>query len=209
MKFEHEPLHSQCHGPVAAVIPLFLGSAATAATATAAATAATAGLFGVGGAFALGATLSTLGTAFAAFSVITGAGAQAGAADFNAAQAERDRALTIQQTETLKQQNEAALTQADRERRLRLGANIAKGGARGLGQPLDILRDNAAQEELNILTIKQQGALQQRAGVIQAQGFGTQAELERAKAETARTQGRLGVGATVLSGIPKIKTALG
>lgn len=141
------------HGPLLLGAPAVLGAGASAAGLTAGA--ATAGLFGAGGAFSLGATLSTVGTAFSALSSISSAGAKSSAAEFNAAQARRDAEQTRLQTE-------ADVERADRERRLRLGANIAKGAARGIGQPLDILRDNAAQEELNILTIKNRGGLTHR-----------------------------------------------
>jgi len=196
--------------------PLLLGVAAVGATGTAAATAATAGLFGIGGSFALGTaltTVATIGSVVAGVAGISqGARAKEEAAEFNEAQAQRDAKLTRQQTETTKQQSEVDLAQADRDRRLRLGANIASGGARGVGQPLDILRDNAGQEELDILTLESQGLLQAREGEIRARGFETEADLEAGRAATARTQGRLGVGAELLSGSARLtrqRTVLG
>lgn len=61
-------------------------------------------------------------------------------------------------------QTQAALDKADRERRIRLGRNIASGGASGTGLESfgDILQSSAAQEELNLLTIKSEGLLKQR-----------------------------------------------
>ena len=61
-------------------------------------------------------------------------------------------------------QTASALEKADRERRVRLGKNVASAGASGsgFGSFGDILQSSNAQEELNLLTIKSDGLLRQR-----------------------------------------------
>ena len=83
--------------------------------------------------------------------------AQAQANEFNANVARENAKIVEGQTA-------AALSKADRERRMRLGANIAAGGASGTGVSSagDILQSNSAQEELNLLTIKSEGLLKER-----------------------------------------------
>lgn len=81
--------------------------------------------------------------------------AQADADAFNASVARENAQIVEQQTT-------AELEKADRERRIRIGKNIASGGASGVGQPLDLLMSSAAEEELNLLTIQSEGLLKQR-----------------------------------------------
>lgn len=194
MKFNREPFAQECWGPLVVPVAVALGASATTAAA-------------IGTAVTVAATVAS--TAFAVASARAAGQAQVGAATFNAQVAEQNEVLARQQTETLKQQNELQLSQADRDRRLRLSANVAAGGASGLGQPLDILRDNAGQEELQILQIQHQGTLEQRAGEISAAGFGTQAELELSKARVAAGKASIGVGTTLLTGASKLTTVLG
>jgi len=132
-------------------------------------------------------TALTIGsTIFSVISSVSETSAANDAAEFNAQVAKRNADIA-------KQQSERDAEQADRDRRLRLGANLAAGGANNLGQPLDILRDNAAQEELNILNLEQQGILNENA-------FLTDAALERSKKKSVFT----GVGTSILAGGSKI-----
>lgn len=122
--------------------------------------------------------------------------AQAAADRFNAD-------IAAQNAEIVEGQTRAELEKADRERRLRLGANIASSGGSGVGMDsaLDILQDNAAQEELNLLTIESEGLLRQRE-------FTTQEELLRASASNTanqvplvRSAGRSSRASSVISGV--------
>lgn len=69
-----------------------------------------------------------------------------------------------QNAEIVRGQTEAELDKADRERRLRLGANRAGAGASGVGAESfgDTLRSSAMQEELDLLTIQSEGLLRER-----------------------------------------------
>ncbi len=100
--------------------------------------------------------------------------AQAQASEYNARIARENAAIAESNTA-------AEVARADRERRLRTGANIAAAGGSGSLSFMDIAMDNAAQEELNILTIKQQGLLKQRS-------FQQQAGLLDFEAQGARSQ---------------------
>lgn len=102
--------------------------------------------------------------------------AQAQAANYSAQIAERNRELTEQQTESQVQE-------AERQRRLRLGANIAAMGASGVagGSGLDILSDNITQETLDILNIE-------REGVLRAQNYQIEAGMQRASASNYLAQ---------------------
>lgn len=98
------------------------------------------------------------------------------------AQANEYNARIAEQNAAIVASNTAAETaKADRERRLRAGANIAAAGGSGSQSFLDIAMDNAAQEELNILTIKQQGLLKERS-------YQQQSNLDMMEARGARAQ---------------------
>ena len=122
--------------------------------------------------------------------------AQASANEFNAKVARENAAIVEGQTQ-------ANLSKADRERRLRLGANIAAGGASGVGMDsaMDILQSNSAQEELNLLTLKSEGLLKQRsylqnAGLDEASAANTRNQIPLVK-----SAGKAKSAAGVLSGI--------
>jgi len=95
----------------------------------------------------------------------------------------------------------------NRQRRLtaqRAGANVAAAGASGLqlnGSALDVLESNAAQEELDALTIRWNG--QTSANSLDAQGA-----LASARGRSAQTQGYVGAGATLLLGGAKAADTL-
>lgn len=83
--------------------------------------------------------------------------AQADTASFNAS-------VSRENAKIVEQQTASELQRADRERRLRVGANIASAGASGIGigSLLDTMQSSAAQEELNLLTIESEGLLKKR-----------------------------------------------
>lgn len=146
-----------------------------------------------GTAATLGTIANVVGIGLSLASAVAGSQAQEidnsaaiAAAQTNREIANRNAALSEFQTEADKEKQ-------DRERRLRLGANIAAGGVSGLGQNFDILRDNAAQEELDILRIEQQGQLE-------ANSFRQTASLEEQKINSLQQQRRVGRGTSILSG---------
>lgn len=81
---------------------------------------------------------------------------------------------------------------------MRIGANIAGAGASGLtvGSFGDILQQNAALEELDVMNIKQQGALRRA-------GFVNEANLRSAEASSASRAGMIGAASKLLSGSAK------
>lgn len=97
--------------------------------------------------------------------------AQSQAAAYNQQIAERNARLTEQQTQQ-------QVDEADRQRRLRLGANIAAMGASGIsgGSGLDILSDNITQETLDILNIKREGLLRAQDYRIQGGMYGAESQ---------------------------------
>lgn len=115
--------------------------------------------------------------------------AQAQAAEYNASIARQNAQIAEQQTQ-------AQVENQDRERRLRLGAQIAGAGASGVGMQSfsDILSSSAAQEELDLLTLKSEGALRKRE-------FGMQSDLLTSQASSSRSQARYARGTGIISGI--------
>lgn len=132
---------------------------------------------------------SIAGAAITAVSAISGAQAQSNAMKYNAEMAERNAQIARQN---------AAVEEAKQRRLtvLRQGAARANVGMAGVdleGSPLDILEQNAAQEELDALTIRYKGELA-------ASGFQADAALNRANASNAMTQGYLKAGSAILMG---------
>jgi hypothetical protein len=116
----------------------------------------------------------------------------------NAARASGDynAALYAQNAEVTRQK---AQMDENRQRRLatqRAGANVAAVGASGIdlsGSALDVLESNAAQEELDALIIRWNGA-------TAAQSLEARGSLARAQGRAAQTQGYIGAGASLLLG---------
>lgn len=113
------------------------------------------------------------------------------AADYNAT-------IARQNAETTKQQTQAALEKQDRERRLRLGANIAASGASGVGMESfgDIMASSAMQEELDMLTLESEG-------LLKARDYEAQGNLYKAEGSNAMSQAIIGAGSSVLGGVNK------
>lgn len=173
------------------------------------------GLFGSGGVFSAAQTVATIGSALSyaapVASLLSGA-QQARAADIQTqaqvqqleAQAAADRynqQIAQQNVEIVKGQTQAELEKADRERRLRVGANIAAGGASGVGQMTDILYNNAAQEELNLLTIENEGLLRERNYASQANLLGASAANTAAQIPEIKAAGKTSKAASILGGV--------
>lgn len=99
-------------------------------------------------------------------------------------------------------QTQAELDKADRERRLRLGANIASQGASGIsgGSSLDILDDNLTQETLNYLTIESEGNFRRDSYLASADNINSQAKSSKAGAI-------LGMTSTAFSGFSNANNA--
>lgn len=109
--------------------------------------------------------------------------AQMQAAQANQQADEYNAAIARQNVSLVQGQTQAELEKADRERRIRMGAAKAAGGASGIGSESfgDILQSSAAQEELDLLTIKSEGLLRERE-------FSTQAGLLDASAASTASQ---------------------
>lgn len=119
-------------------------------------------------------TIGTIGQGLGLISTIQGAQSSAAASKANARIAENNAAIAESQTE-------AAL---ERQRKVGLiasGASRAVAGSRGLGtgSAYDILSDNAAQQELDLLNIKYEGLLK-KTGYLQT------AALDKANAKSTR-----------------------
>jgi len=169
--------------------PVLLGSAAVGAAGTAGATAATAGLFGSAGAFSAVSTLTTLGTAMSALGALQQGNAAKSAAQYNAA-VSRNNAIAARQKAT------ADAARQERESRLRagqVGAAVGASGGTTEGSALDILESNAAQEELDRLTII-------HGGDISGQGFESDATVQGMRGSAAQKQGRMGAASALVLG---------
>ena len=138
----------------------------------------------------LGAAMTAAGTVFSAASMLQQGAAAKASSRYNAALYERNSQIA--------QQN--AAFQEDRQRRLatqRMGANRAAIGSYiGVtmdGSALDILESNAAQEELDALMIRWNGA--NAAGDLMSN-----AGLQRAQGTNAQIGSYIGAGSSILLG---------
>ena len=135
-------------------------------------------------------------TAFSVLGSIQQARAQEAQLEAQAQAAAFNQRVAEQNAEIVRQQTDANIERQDRERRLRAGQARAQMGASGIsgGSFLDILQSSAAQEELDLLTLENEGFLRQR-------DFSTQADLLGAQAENARGQARQSVAAGIMGGV--------
>lgn len=118
--------------------------------------------------------------------------AQANAARYNAAIADRNAQIATDQANQDAQQQQ-------RVARQRIGAIRAGYGASGVdvaGSPLDVLADSASQAELDRQTILYKGKLR-------ALGYSDSATLDRYSAGVAETAGYMGAGSAILTGATK------
>lgn len=141
----------------------------------------------------IGTVASTIGTISTIGSIITGvnsakaeAKAAAGAANYNAQISEQNAAIAKKQTEQdVKDRQRAAYL--SRSENINNSGNVA-------GNALDILSDNAAQSELDILNTKYQGLLTQNS-------YLNSAALDRSNATNAKTMGKVGAASALLGGV--------
>lgn len=120
------------------------------------------------------------------------ANAESAALEYNAELALKNAGIT--RTET-----EADVERQKRENFLRTGKTTAAAAATGglTGSALDVLASNAAQQELDILNIKQQGKLREEA-------YLSQARLDIAGSKNVKVAGKLAAASTVLTGVADV-----
>lgn len=139
--------------------------------------------------------MMAVGTAMSAMAAMKQAQAQAGAMKFNATIAE-------QNATSARDQATAAEMQQRTEAEKRLGAMRASYGASGVtmeGSPLDVLSESASMAELDAQNIRYQGDLK-------ARGYQNTAELDRANASNAKSQGYMKAGSELLMGATRAYT---
>lgn len=153
----------------------------------------------LGGAEGVGSLVSaTLGAAGA----LSEASAEAAAAKQDAALARRQAAISQANARIIESQTQAAARQSDRERRLRIGKIVARGGATGAGYGtmLDVLSDVAAEAELERQNVLFQGALQKRGELLDAESSRIEGQLALGRAQTAKTSGKLAAARKLAAG---------
>lgn len=140
---------------------------------------------------AIGTGLSLASTVGSLFSNQSKTGSEIDAANANATIARQNAATTVSQTE-------ASVQQQQRDAVIRRGQSIAaaSGSGLGIGSKADILSDNAAQEELDILTLKHTGQLKQNS-------YLQDAALSDASAAAKKRAYPLGQAAIALTGAAK------
>ncbi len=133
-----------------------------------------------------------ISAAVGALGAIQEARASSAASEFNAKIADNNAIVS--------EQNAAAEEKRQRRMAGRQAANsrvaIAASGVRLEGSPLDVLEDQALEAELDALNLRYGGQLQ-------ASNYRSQAQLERSAARSARTQGFLSAGTSLLDGAGK------
>lgn len=130
-----------------------------------------------------------ISAAIGALGAIQEARASSASSEFNAKIADNN-ALIAEQNAAADEnkQRRSAGRQAATSR-----AAIGAAGVTLEGSPLDVLEDQALEAELDALNIRYGGRLQ-------ASNFRSQAQLDRSAARSARTQGFLSAGSTLLQG---------
>ena len=136
------------------------------------------------------AVLGVAAAGISTYSTLQQAEAQEKAAKFNAGVAENNRLAALQQS----QYNAERIRQRNRRVLGRARAIAGKSGAGFTGSFEDVLYDSAVQGELDVLAALYSGQ-------VSATYYGSQAELERFAASTARAQGPLGAAGTALGGL--------
>ena len=138
--------------------------------------------------------LSSIGTGLGLVSTLQNANATRAANKANAQIAENNAKIAESQTA-------AAVEKQRREGLLRQGAARAAAASRGtgIGSAYDILADNAAQEELDVLTIKHQGLLRKT-------GYLQDAALETASGKAVKKNTPYLLGGQLLTSSSKFGT---
>ncbi len=121
---------------------------------------------------------------------LSAASAQSKAARFNAKVADQNAAAARKQAEADAARQQRLIDRQLAKRRTAFGAS----GTTLEGSPLDLLEDVAAEGQLDVLGIRQQG-------LAQAREFNISASQSRARGRAARSQGFFQAGSTLLSGV--------
>lgn len=135
--------------------------------------------------------LTVAAAAASAYATYSSSQAQEQAMKYNAAEAEKQAEMAREQ------QKFAAQQQSERDRRTRAAARAIQGSSGvevGEGSSLLTDLDSAKQAELNYQAIRYQGDAQVRS-------LQSQATLDRFQASTAKRQGLIGAGASLLGGL--------
>lgn len=108
-----------------------------------------------------------------------------------------------QNAQIVEGQTRAELEKADRERRLRVGRSIANAGASGIGIESfgDVMSSSAEQEELDLLTIQNEGFLKQREFTTRADLLNSSAASTKSQIPLTKAAGKSSKSAAILSGI--------
>lgn len=158
---------------------------------------------------AVAAVATVVGSALSAYGQIQSGRAAAQAADYNAT-VQRNQAIATQQEGELRAQQEQQQAAADeriardRFRRLQATARSSLGvsGQTGEGSATDLLAENAAQGELDALTIRYGGQVRadnlRRAAANSASALNSQAALYQFEGQQRQFQGYVGAGTTLL-----------
>lgn len=134
--------------------------------------------------------LGIIGGVIGAMGSLQEANATASAADYNKEVANRNRAATLEQTES-------AIADKRLENRRQMATLRASYGASGLeldGSPLDVLEDTATEQAYDVAKIRYQGRMK-------AEGYREQAALFKLESKSAKTAGYISAGAQLISGI--------
>ena len=133
-----------------------------------------------------------LSAAVGALGAIQQARSSAAASEFNAQVADNN-AITAEQNAAAdeRQQRRTASREAASSR-----ARIGAAGVSLEGSPLDVLEDQALEAELDALNLRYGGKLQ-------ASNYRSQAQLDRSRARSAKTQGFISAGTSLLNGAAK------
>ncbi len=130
-----------------------------------------------------------ISAAVGALGAVQEARASAAASEFNAKVADNNAIIAEQNAAAEERRHRRA---ADREA-AGMRARIGAAGVTLEGSPLELLEDQALEAELDALNIRYGGRLQ-------ATNYRSQAQLDRSRARSARTQGFISAGTSLLEG---------
>lgn len=121
---------------------------------------------------------------------------QAYAQEYNATIADANAKATLEQTNAREEQQRRQFRSLQGE----AIAGMAQSGTALNGSNLDVLKQNAINNELDALTIRYEGQMQSRGLMAQAQLDRYGADASRRNGRAAMTAGVLGAGASLLGG---------
>jgi hypothetical protein len=130
------------------------------------------------------------GAAISAMGAISQANAAKATAGYNAQLRERDASVALDQSK----QDAARVARRTEEAQGSLLAGYGASGVTSDGSPLDVLRQSAAEGQLDQDTLLYRGRLK-------ATGYADSAELDRMQGRTATEQGRWNAASQLLTGV--------